>query len=611
MSEHPGTDQPSVGGPGGDRDAGAPRELEDFGFHDDSWESRLAAARQTRHEGNLGEYRIIELVGRGGQGAVYKAVQPGTGRTVALKRFALAGVNDQRAADRFRREVELAASLHHPGIVTVFGLTESDSAVVMEWIDGVSADAWADRVRETPDATRRIMTAVHHAAAAVAHAHARGVIHRDLKPSNVLIDTNDRPRLVDFGLARAIESDPGSTPRSHTLTIEGAFAGTPAYAPPEQIDHGLHEADVRADVYALGAVLYRLLTGRDAFQSPTLAGLFDAIRRGFPAAPSVHRPGIDAELDAIVLMALRPRREERYQTMQEFADDLARWLDRKTVHAMPTTTSYLARAFVRRHRVGVGLGVLALLLIVGSAIAAGLTALSLDRERTALKRTITERDAAANEATRQRTKVQQDFMKSLAVNIGLMNVIQAVADGNSAYREALLNAFIARAESLDRSKIPMKPEIAVANRLNLAQVFEALGDTARQRAQLERAIEIARARAPNSSDLSEALGQAASLALAEARYADAAALYEESLDVIRAVLRDRDQDFGYAEVSYAEALAGAGRKDDAQRQIDSLRNPASTGAVRAEAMSIVAEACRKWDLRTPSWVNTPSPIKAK
>lgn len=579
-------------------------DLSGFGFGDGSWESHLAQARRSEVSGTLGEFRLVELIGRGGQGAVYRAVQPGTERPVAIKRIALTGAEDERRRDRFRREVELAASLRHPGIVTIHGLIDGDTSVVMEWIDGRDAHVWGDVVREMEGGVRRIVGVVRGAAEAIAYAHARGVIHRDLKPSNILIDANDGAHVVDFGLARAVGrgGENGLSGRSHaTMTVEGSFVGTPVYASPEHIDLGLHETDVRADVYAMGAVLHRLLSGIEPFESPTLAGLFDQIRRGDPAPPSTRNAGVDGELDAIVMMAMRPRREDRYQTMEAFAEDLARWSERRAVRAVPTSTVYLARAFVRRHRVGVGLGVAAVGLIAGSGVAAGAAAWSLGRERAALRKTIAQRDAAAAEADTQRTLVQTELGKSMTANMGLMSVIEKVGKADPAQRRALADGFWQRASALDQSKMPMRIESAIADRLNIAKMLMMLDERDKARELLERVVDVARRRMPDSQDLSEAMGSLATIAFEERRYADAVVWCENSHEWAQRVHGMALSEFTRAGVLYARALAGAGRTVDAQQQVDAMVPAADSRMVLAESARMILDACREFNLRPPPW----------
>src|SRR5262249_15213715 len=154
-------------------------------FDDGSWLDRLRSSTAASGElGRLDAYELLEQIGRGGQATVYKARQPGTGRLVAVKRGRATDLDD-RALARVQREIEVAATLRHPGIVTVHALVNDDRALVMEWVDGLPLDAWADSVRNEPDGLRRIVACVKDACDAVAHAHARGVIHRDLKPSNI------------------------------------------------------------------------------------------------------------------------------------------------------------------------------------------------------------------------------------------------------------------------------------------------------------------------------------------------------------------------------------------------------------------------------------------
>ncbi len=600
---------------GTSRAEGADRGRADFGFDDESWLERLRSARTaTGADGDLGRldaYELLEQIGRGGQATVYKARQPGTGRLVAIKRVRTTGLDDRGLA-RFQREIEVAATLRHPGIVTVHELVDDDRGLVMEWIDGPPLDAWADGVRNAPEGLRRIIACVKGACDAVAHAHARGVIHRDLKPSNILVETAGgapAPRVLDFGLARDATRDDA------TLTIQGSFAGTPVYAPPEQIDQGLHAADARADVYAMGAVLYRALTGREPFEAPTLAGLFDRIRRGDPEAPSAIMEGgvgaggrIDAELDAIVLMAMRPAPESRYPTMAALADDLARWLERRAVRAVPTTTTYLVRAFVRRHRVPVALGAAAALLIAGAGVAAGVAALALARERVALKRTIGERDGALTDARVQRTRVQRELAKAESVNMATLLVLERAAAAGGALRDQLANTFGEYAASL--GTVPLRPEHEAAMRLHLGNVFRTLGDREREGVQIDLAVRLARERLPDSADLVMALGEAGRLALDAGRNEEAAALLEESRAIARRVYDDAHT-MGEAVQNLIEARCRLGQTAEAQRLVDAIPAP-PLEFVRRAAASRLAEQCDRLGLVKPGWVvgtlgGTPTP----
>ncbi len=309
--------------------------------------------------GNLGPYTLLEEIGRGGQGEVYKAVQPGTGRTVALKRPAAGGLRiGSRAAERFSREVDAATRLSHPNVVTVFAseVIDGHAVLVMEYVDGTTIDRWADACWADPasgdrEKRSRVLRAFAAACDGVAHAHLRGVIHRDLKPSNIMIGPDDVPRVLDFGVAKVLEEwrerDPSGA-RATVWTATG-IAGTPAYAPPEQLREGGRSVDTRADVYALGVILYRLLSGDEAFGNRQgLADLLDAVRRGPQRRPLQARPSVGRDADWIVRRAMDPDAARRYQTVDALAEDVRRLLDGRAVLAHPPSAAYTAWRAVRR-----------------------------------------------------------------------------------------------------------------------------------------------------------------------------------------------------------------------------------------------------------------------
>lgn len=370
-----------------------------FGF-DDAMDSRwMEIAREATTEttslGRLGRYELLAEAGRGGQGIVYKAKQPGTNRTIAIKRLA-AGVHASDASRaRFHREVSLVASLDHPGIVSVLGMEEvpgelgTHELLLMEWVDGVAIDHWADAQSRWQD----VLPVFVQVCDAVAFAHQRGVMHRDLKPSNILVDGTGRARVLDFGLAR---------PTGPNLTISRTtgFVGTPAYASPEAVGistsslsgsslrngtGALQGIDTRSDIFSLGAVLYRLLTKREPFDSSKGIGpLFDAIRATEPKSPRVIVRDVPRELEAIVLKALRKSPSDRYQSVDAFATDLRRFLAGETVVAVPPSLGYQLRSLVRRHRAA---SVVAVAGLVGVLLFAGTAtwlAIKLGKERDAL-----------------------------------------------------------------------------------------------------------------------------------------------------------------------------------------------------------------------------------
>lgn len=295
-------------------------------------------------------YDVEGLIAFGGQGAVYRALQIGTGRTVAIK-VPLAETQWRPSARyRFEREIELTAKLDHPGIIRVIGpceLADGRVGCVMEFIDGSPFDRWASARRlEGRGAIRRIVGAGVRVADAIAYAHQRAVLHRDIKPSNVVVTNDGSPRVLDFGLAKAL----GDSAQSFA-TVTGAFVGTLAHAAPEQVISGADAIDMRTDVYALGLLLYQGLTGTLPYEvdAPTLEVL-KQIREAPPPRPSSLASEIDDDLDAVLLRALAKEKDRRYATAAEFRDDLRAWLDGKAVRARFDSRWYLIRKSLRRHR---------------------------------------------------------------------------------------------------------------------------------------------------------------------------------------------------------------------------------------------------------------------
>ncbi|MCW5769284.1 MAG: protein kinase [Phycisphaeraceae bacterium] len=326
----------------------------------DAWAGHGPGSQSVLVEG----YTVEQLLAYGGQGAVYRAIQKGTGRLVAIK-VPLADTKLRPATRyRFEREVELAARLDHPGVVRIIEtchVKDGRLGYVMEYVEGETIDRWASRARAQRAAgTRLIVSVLSEVADAIAYAHLRAVLHRDIKPSNVIVTDDGRPRVLDFGLAKSLDASGSSF-----ATITGAFLGTIAYAAPEQIDGGGDAADIRTDVYAIGLLLFMGLTGRLPYNTDvSTAELLRQIRECEPMRPSSIVPEIAKDLDAIVLKALSKEKERRYTTAAELRDDLRAWLSGRAVRARFDSRWYVARKTLRRHRLVVAsaAGVLAFLL---------------------------------------------------------------------------------------------------------------------------------------------------------------------------------------------------------------------------------------------------------
>ena len=273
----------------------------------------------------FGDYELVEEIGRGGMGVVYRAVQRSLGRVVALKmllRRDLAGPAD---IARFRIEAEAAARLDHPGIVSIFEVGEQDGHPFysMQFVEGTTL---AQRLAAGPLPVREAAALLAKVADAVEAAHRRGVLHRDLKPSNILIDAVGEPHVSDFGLAKQLEA-------SESMTHTGAILGTPCYMSPEQAAGSRGDVGPTSDVWSLGAILYQMLTGRPPFQA---AGPMDTLLAVLETDPPVPRSldrGVDRDLEMIALRSLQKPQDLRYASAAHLAADLRAYLAGEPVAA--------------------------------------------------------------------------------------------------------------------------------------------------------------------------------------------------------------------------------------------------------------------------------------
>jgi TolB-like protein/Tfp pilus assembly protein PilF/predicted Ser/Thr protein kinase len=299
------------------------------------------AVRAVELLGELGDYELLEEIGRGGQGVVFRARQKTLNRTVALKVISLGQWASKAHLRRFRLEAEAAARLEHPGIVPIHEVGERDGSCYfsMKFVEGGQLDEVAKR---EPMPIRRAAELIAKVARTVHYAHEHGILHRDIKPGNILLDAKDEPHLTDFGLARLVETESSVT---QTLDV----IGTPSYMAPEQAVGNNAAVSSTTDVYGLGAVLYQLLTGQPPFAGGTTYETIKLLLDTEPRQPRLLNAKIDRDLSTICLKCLEKDPKRRYPSALALAEDLEHWLKHEPIQARHTGIFARGKKLVRRN----------------------------------------------------------------------------------------------------------------------------------------------------------------------------------------------------------------------------------------------------------------------
>lgn len=537
-------------------------------------------------------FTIVRLLGAGGMGVVYEATQESPKRSVALK-LMRPGFVSRAMLRRFEQEGQALGMLRHPGIAQVYGagMDRRGSSLApylaMELVEGESLSAYTAR---TGAGLRQRLELFARLCDAVSHAHQRGVVHRDLKPANILIDASGQPKVLDFGIAR-LTGDEAITATLSTQT--GQILGTLSYISPEQLTGDPRAVDVRADVYALGVILYELLSGRLPldFSKSSLHEASRIIHETEPPGLGTIDSALRGDLETITRKAMEKDPARRYQSAAELAEDLRRHLRHEPILARPPSALYRARKFSRRHRPLVA-GAAAVMLTLVAGLAATLNqarrAENEAREAQAQK-LIAQQQARAAEEQRRKAESETQVANNAVQNTQQLNkffqeMFYSIDPSRSQGREVTVREVLDRAAERLEAGGEIRPFVRITMRQTIGNVYLTLGEEPKAEVNLRDAVKAYQD--IGIGDRSDAIDTQRMLANAiaeQSRYAEAEVIMRDALE--RAIRSSGPDDIVAANVrgDLAIILEALGHYDEAEplyrEDIESARRLNGAGSV--------------------------------
>ncbi len=520
----------------------------------------LADAAPPADPDRVGDYEILDRLGVGGMGVVYRARQANPERLVALK-VIRPGAVSERLIRRFEHEARILGRLTHPGVAQIYEAGAADTGAglqpyfAMELVEGVRLTDWCEArglgARERLALLAEVAEAVH-------HAHQKGVIHRDLKPANILVTPEGRTKILDFGVARVTDEDVQATTMR---TDVGQLLGTIPYMSPEQVEGDPDAIDVRSDVYALGVIGYELLAGRLPHDVRRTA-VADAVRRirdEEPASLSSVSRVFRGDVDTIIHTALAKDRDRRYPSAEALATDIRRYLRDEPIVARPPSAAYQLSKFARRNRALVAAAVMIVLVLIGATIVAVDFAVDANAARD-----LAQREKQAAERALEASDSTVRFLERLLA--GADPWVQTTG------ADTTIGEVLDRAAVWATSEFEGQPELEVHARLAIAESFKGLARYDEAAAQLDLALELIKQVEPPRPSMHRELRR--KRAVVQAYLAQ----WDEAAEQLLALRAEQDQlaaspdprgvdqqEIARVMSDLAWALRGAGRPDEAER----------------------------------------------